>query len=160
MGIESFGVLLRSERHFSIEEINTSIRLLESVNVVFEGDSESSYEYFDGKHLYEILISGSNYEAEFDVNVRFALCNYESIDLIFIKFVSWVISKWNPSIYLHSSLLKEKVFYDKSEAILFCKNVQSEIKPLRKMWQQQFGTKQEPVRVENVFMWLENNTII
>lgn len=157
MGVAAFQIVLRAERITSMKSIKESIQSLNNIRFVGQDHLGFAYEYHDGKYLYEILLRGDDTDLEFDASVRFALCNPDGIEQVFLVFIKWALISWHPSIYLFTSVLKQKVFYEKNEVHLFLENAHSEIQAMRDFWQQSFGTKRGAVRVEDVFEGLNAN---
>lgn len=157
MGVESFSILLRAERLNSIASVLETIESFGQTKFVKKTEFGNYYEYYDAKYLFEILVRGDNEKIECDVNIRFSLCNEDGIENVFLKFVKTLTENFTFSIYLLSSLQKEKTFFDKNETELFLETAKSEIQSLKKFWQKSFGNKRGAIRSEEVFDWLEES---
>jgi hypothetical protein len=157
MGIESFNILVRAERNASMDFIKESVLAFGNIKFVETNELGDSYEYFDDKYLFEILIRGDDLNSEFDINIRFALCNEDGIEDVFLSFVKSIAERWNLTIYLLSSILKERNFFDRNETQLFFEKVSLEIQALRLFWQKNFGNKRGPIRPDDVFGWIEQS---
>jgi hypothetical protein len=154
MGIESFGVVLRAKRTLPIKEIRSAVLSFPNVHFVKDDNSGSSFEYNDGEHLVELLLRGSDKDAEFDLCVRFALCNPDGVEGKFTRLIAWAASRWRPAIWQLSSATKQKTQFSPDESDVFLANVREEVRALGQVWQKAFGIKRGLVRVEDVFGWL------
>jgi len=157
MGIESFNVVLRAKRTASIEDIRRAVLSFPNVHFVKADECGLAFEFNDDTHLMEILLRGQDSDAEFDLCVRFALCNPDGIEEKFKQFVTWAACQWRPTIWQLSSAKKGKTSFEPEEVDLFLKGVTEEIDALRRVWQRAFGSKRGPVRVDEVFRWIKNS---
>lgn len=159
MGIESFGVVLRAERSSSLTSIRQVLQSYENLKLLKEGGSEATYECDDGECLFEVLLRGDDNEKEFDLSVRFSLCNPDAVESRFLEFIAWAGRRWHPQLWQMSSASKEKVSFNPDELHLFEERAPSEIRTLRNAWQRTFGMKRGAVRVKDVYNWLKTDGV-
>ncbi len=155
MGIEAFTITINAERTSSMEKVHKSVEVLKHIKFLNTYKDETTYEFYDGKHLFEILIRENENYNYFQINVRFALSNYDTIEPLFLNFVEWCLNQWKASIILQTSLLKKKIEYEVNEALLFLQLAPDEIKALRDYWLSNFQSKRGPVRVEDAYLLVE-----
>ncbi len=152
MGIESFGIKMRAQRHSPIAAIDHAIRSLPFVRFVRADVVGIAYEHFDQRHLIEMLLTGYDAEAEFDLSVRFALCNPDAVQRPFIEFVRWAIAQWQPStVWLLTSRFRKTPLLPPDYDSFLTRDGCADIQALRESWQARFGGKRGPVRVADAY---------
>jgi len=159
MGIESFGVVMRAERSSALSSIRQALQSYPNLRLLDERASEVAYEFHDGECLFEVLLRGTDREKEFDLNVRFALCNPDIVEQRFLDFIFWAKRLWQPRLWQMSSVSKEKVDFNPDELHLFEERAPSEIRALRSAWQKTFGVKRGAVRVTDVYSWIRTDGV-
>jgi hypothetical protein len=159
MAIESFGVLMRAEHSAVRRPPRQVLKSYPHLKLLAEDASEAAYEYFDGECLFEVLCRGKETDREFDVFVRFALCNPDQVERRFLDFIEWARGQWQPRLWMMSSVSKEKVSFSPGELHEFQEAAPTQIRALRAVWQKAFGSKRGAVRVKEVYSWLESGGV-
>ncbi len=155
MGIESFSVTLRAKRTEPIESVRRELESYPHFKLLSRDGRGLSFEYADGECIIEALLRGTDQEAEFDVCVRFALCNPDVVEKRFIEFIRWAKDRWNPDqLWQMTSVSKDKSTFGPDELDEFLKRVPSEVQALRAVWQRAFGPKRGAVRVADAYQWV------
>jgi hypothetical protein len=148
MGVESFTMMMRARRYTAIAEVDQAIRRYRHVQFLRSDTLGVAYEYADGDHLFEVLLRGCDTQANFDLSIRFALCNPDSIESHFAVFVRWAIQQWQPTvIWLMSSKFRKTPLSPDDYDTFLRQDMHREIEALRESWQASFGRRRGPVRV-------------
>ena len=154
MSIESFSVTLRAKHQEPIESVRRDLESYPYFKLLNRDRRGLSFEYADGECIIEALLRGTDQEAEFDLCVRFALCNPDAVEQRFAEFITWAKDHWHPQLWQMTSVSKDKTSFGSDELDEFLVRLPSEVQAVRAVWQRAFGSKRGAVRVEDVYRWM------
>jgi hypothetical protein len=144
VGIESYQVNFRVPINYeSFHNWRSGIDL-ESIklNLVYEEPMFCELVYDDGNHIIELRFT-SNPDNEITISFRFALCNYDSIDEVFLELLKSVSQR------IVNDFGVGEIIEQKDEEIL------AAIKKQRTVWQKIFGNKQFPSNCDSAIQNIE-----
>ncbi len=157
MGVEAFGLSMHFCEFGGAEHIRALLE--EHPEVLFSKEQKHSQfaiatgEYNDLVHIIEFQLLREIIMARCTLATRFSLCNYGTIDALFVKIVTEILSSFDADVWLMTSAIRQKSNYLAGDARWLLAAVPDEIAEMRAYWQNLFGTKQGPVRVKDSFLF-------
>jgi hypothetical protein len=108
----------------------------------------------DESHIIDLQLRRAIAEDKTTLSIRFSLCSYNTIDVIFIDIVRKVLSGFDAEVSLMNSALKQKTNYLPGDTEWLVAALPDEIIAMREYWQGLFGTKQGIVRADDSYYFV------